>query len=155
WRRWGTGTPCASLGRRRSWASSGRTRWCSSLRDSRSDLGHVPVRLGAAITIELPRLAHLLDHLEVGHADDELVLVLAGGADEVAARVDEVARSVEFADVPRRLGPDAVRRRDEVPVGHRVRRLLELPEVLRQTGDGRRRIEDDLRAVQPEEARAL
>ena len=54
------------------------------------------------------------------------------------------------ASVPTRLIA-----RDEVAVGDRVRRLLELPEVLRQPGDGRRGVEDDLGAVQAERARAF
>ena len=77
------------------------------------------------------------------------------GREEVPARVDDVRRAVEAADVPRRLGADAVRRRDEVAVRHGVRGLLELPEVLREAGDRRRRVEDDLGAVQAERARAL
>src|SRR3712207_8378230 len=52
--------------------------------------------------------------------------------EEVAARIDEVRRPVELADVPRRLGADAVDRADVVPVRHGVRRLLDLPQVLRQ-----------------------
>ena len=75
--------------------------------------------------------------------------------EEVAARIDEVGRAVEAADVPRRLGADAVAARHEVAVGDGVRRLLELPQVLRQARDRRRRIEDDLGAVQPEQPRAF
>src|SRR5207245_7883470 len=67
----------------------------------------------------------------------------------------EVARAVEFSDVPRRLGAHAIDATHEVAVGHRVRGLLELPEILREARDRRRRIEDDLRAVQAEQSRAL
>ena len=88
-------------------------------------------------------------------ADDQLVLVLRADGEEVAARIDEVGRAVEPADVPGRLGADAVAARHEVAVGDRVRRLLELPEVLREAGDGGRRVEDDLGAVQAEQPRAL
>ena len=50
------------------------------------------------------------------------------------------------ASVPTRL-----MQRHEVAVRHRVRRLLELPQVLREAGDRRRRVEDDLGAVQAEQ----
>ena len=85
----------------------------------------------------------------------ELVLVLGRRGQEVAARIDEVGRAVEAADVPRRFGADAVAAGHEVAVGDGVRRLLELPQVLRQAGDGRRRVEDDLGAVQAEQPRAF
>ena len=114
-----------------------------------------PYESGPAIAIELPDAADLLDHVEVHLGDDQLVLVLGARREEVAARIDEVRRAVEPADVPRRLGADAVAARHEVAVGDGVRRLLELPEVLRQAGDGRRRVEDDLGAVQAEQPRAL
>jgi hypothetical protein len=68
----------------------------------------------------------------------------------LAAGIAEVAGAVEFADVPGRLGADAVDRADEVAVGDGVRGLLELPEVFAEAGDGGRRVEDDLRAVETE-----
>ena len=113
------------------------------------------VGVGPAIAIELPDAPHLFDHVEVHLGDDQLVLVLGAHRQEVAARIDEVGRAVEAADVPRRLGADAVAARHEVAVGHGVRRLFELPQVLRQPGDGGRRVEDDLGAVQPEQPRAF
>src|SRR5262249_37555060 len=75
--------------------------------------------------------------------------------DEASARIAEVALPVELADVPRRFGAHAVDRADEVAVGHGVRGLLELPQILGEARDGRRRVEHDLRAVQPEDARAF
>ena len=45
--------------------------------------------------------------------------------------------------------------RDEISVGRGVRRLLQLPEIFAQPGHGRRGIEDDLRAVEAQAARAL
>src|SRR5262245_52653090 len=69
---------------------------------------HVLVRLGAPVTVELPRAAHLLDHVEIHLGDHQLVFVLAALRQEVAARVDEVARAVELPDVPGRLGPHPV-----------------------------------------------
>src|SRR5262249_45468164 len=43
----------------------------------------------------------------------------------------------------------------EISVRHGVRRLLEFPQVLAESGDRRRRVEDDLRAIQPERASAF
>src|SRR5450756_2312858 len=113
------------------------------------------VSLRPAVPEELPRTADVFDHVEVARRDDELVLVLARGREEVAPRVDDVRRPVEAADVPRRLGADAVARGDEVAIRDGVRGLLELPEILREAGDRRRRVEDDLGAVQAQRTRAL
>src|SRR5678816_2773903 len=100
------------------------------------------VRVGAAIAEELPRPADLLDHVEIERGDDQLVLVLAAAREDLAARVDEVRAAVEPADVPRTLGADAIDRADEVAIGDGVRGLLELPQVLREPGDGGRRVVD-------------
>src|SRR6185503_11824240 len=110
------------------------------------------VRVGAAIAEELPGPPDLLDHVEIERGDDQLVLVLARARHDLAARVDEVRAAVELADVPRALGADPVDRADEVAVGDGVGRLLELPQVLGQAGHGGRRVEDDLGAVEPQQA---
>src|SRR5262249_60244400 len=52
-------------------------------------------------------------------------------------------------------GPKGVDGALEVAVGPRVSRLFEFPYVLRQAGDGRGRIEDNLRPRQPEQSSAL
>src|SRR5207245_6615013 len=75
--------------------------------------------------------------------------------EEVAAGVHEITRAVELTDVPGRFAAHAIDAAHEVAVRDRVRRLLELPEVLRQPLHGRRRVEDDLGAVQAEQSRAL
>src|SRR5689334_19741157 len=118
-------------------------------------LGEDPVRVRTTIAEELPGPADLLDHVEIELAHDQLVLVLAGAVEDLAARIDEVRVAVELADVPRRLGTDAVDRTDEVAVGDRVRGLLELPQVLREAGDRRRRVVDNLGAVEAERARTF
>src|SRR5581483_4482989 len=87
--------------------------------------------------------------------DDQLVFIARRLRQNVAARIAEVALAVELADVPRRLAADAVVGADEVAVGDRVALLLDLPEILRVAGGGRRRLEHDLRARQPERARPL
>src|SRR5262249_39681637 len=133
--------------------------WCSlpltrsrtwSLQPNESAIGLRP-----PVTVELPGVAHFADLLQVELRGDQRVFVALGLGHELAARVAEVALSVELADVPRRLVADAVDGADEVAVGHGVRRLLELPEVFGESGHGGRRIEDDLRAVQPQLARSL
>src|ERR1043165_6398380 len=113
------------------------------------------VRFRPAIPVELPRVAHLADFLEVELRGDEGVLVALAGGEELAARIAEVALPVKLADVPRPFVADAVDGADEVAVGDSVRGLLEFPEILGEAGDGRGRIEHDLRAVQPELARPL
>ena len=75
--------------------------------------------------------------------------------DDLAARIAEVDSAVELADVPRRLFADAIDGADEVAVGHRVRRLLELPQILGQARHRRRRVEHDLGAGQPEQRARL
>src|SRR4029079_16131915 len=69
--------------------------------------------------------------------------------------VAEIALAVKLADVPRLLVADAVDGADEVAVGDGVRRLLQFPEAFGKPGDGRRRIKNNLRAVESENARAL
>src|SRR5436305_872796 len=103
---------------------SGRTATAASKRRERG------IRLRPPVAVELPGAPDLLDLVEVEVRDDDLVLVARRLRDELPARVREVALAVELADLPRALGPDAVDRADEVAVRDRVRRLLELPEVL-------------------------
>src|SRR5262245_61723576 len=117
--------------------------------------GEDAVRVGAAVAEELPRAANLLDHVEVELADDQLVLVFAAARQNLATRIDEVRVAVELTDVPRRLGADAVDRADEVAVRDRVCGLLDLPQILREPGDRRRRVVDNLGAVEAERARTL
>ena len=94
--------------------------------------------------------------LEVQVADDQLRLVrVAGLADELALRVDEVRRAVEVVRRRVVLDADPVDRADEVLVGDRGGRLLELPQVRRQAAAGRRRVEHDLRAGEAERPPAL
>src|SRR5689334_5626907 len=113
------------------------------------------VGVGAPVAEELPGPPDLLDHVEVQRGDDELVLVLARARQDLAARVDEVRVAVELADVPRALGAHAIDRAHEVAIGHRVRGLLELPQVLREAGDRGRWVVDDLGTRQAECARTL
>src|SRR5438445_3231931 len=69
--------------------------------------------------------------------------------------IAEVRAAVELAEVPGRLAPHAVVGADEVAIGDRHRRLLDLPEVVGVAAGGGGRHEHDLRAVQAEHAPAL
>jgi hypothetical protein len=95
----------------------------------------------------LPGVAHLPDHVEVEVCHDEGVPVAGRFGNDLAARVAEVALPVKLADVPGLFVADAVDRPDEVAVGDGVRGLFQFPEVFGKPRDGRRRVEDYLRAV--------
>src|SRR4029079_9115432 len=123
----------------------------SPLRSAPSLESYQPViRLRPAVAEELPRVPHLADLVEVELRGDEGVLVALGLRQELPARIAEVALPVKLADVPRPFEADAVDGADEVAVGDGVRRLLELPEVLGEPGDGGGRVEHDLRAGEAE-----
>src|SRR5262249_16632080 len=116
---------------------------------------HVPVSFGTAIAVESPDLADLADLVEVEIGDDHCILVARPFDDELAARRGEVALAVELADRPGLLDADAVDRADPVAVRDRVRRLLEVPEVLGEPGDRRARVQHELGPAETEDPRAL
>src|SRR5688500_7064756 len=111
------------------------------------------VGLGPAIAVELPRVSHLLDQAEIEIGDDEFVLIAAADREDLPSRIAEVTLAIELADVPRRFDADAVDRANEISVRHRVCRLFELPQVFGEAGDGCRRIQYDLGAVETKNAR--
>src|SRR5579863_1289185 len=113
------------------------------------------VRVRPAVAIELPDVAYLANLVEVELGGDEFAAVTRAGRDEGAARIAEVALPVKFADVPRRLGADAIDRANEVGVGDGMRGLFELPQIFGQAGDRGRRIEHDLRPAEAERTRAF
>src|SRR5262245_28307494 len=88
------------------------------------------IRLGTAIAEELPGVAHFADLIEIEISDHQLVLVAARLREDLTTRITEVRLTVELADLPRFLEAHAIDGADEVAVGHGVRRLLELPQVL-------------------------
>src|SRR5436309_9106346 len=94
------------------------------------------IRLRPAVAVELPRVPHFADLVEVELGGDKGVFVALRGGEELAARIAEVALPVELADVPRRFEADAIDGADEVAVRDGVGRLLELPEVLGESGHG-------------------
>src|SRR6516165_8668019 len=118
-------------------------------------LGQLAVGLGPAVAEELPGVADLADLVEVEVGDQHLVFAVRSLGDDLPARAAEVGGAVELVLVQRRLHADPVARRDPEPVRHRVRGLLELPQVPGQGLDGRGRVEDQLGALEPELARHL
>src|SRR6266542_5355533 len=116
----------------------------------RQELGQLGIRLGAAVAEELPGVADLAGLVEVQLGDQHLVGVLGGSGDDLPARVAEVARPVEPVRVQRLLGAHPVDGRDPVAVGHRVRRLLQLPQVAGQRLDRGGGVEHQLGALEPE-----
>src|SRR3989442_1973766 len=117
--------------------------------------GDFAIGFRAPVAIELPGGAHLVDFVQVQLSDEQLVFIAAGLRDDLPARVAEVALAVELADFPRPLVPDAVDGGDEIAVGHRVRGLLELPQIFGEARDGRGRVINNLRAVESQNPRAL
>src|SRR5262249_51928558 len=111
------------------------------------------VTLGPSIPEELPHVPHFPNHVQVHVRDDNVILVAFADGQHLPARVAEIALAVELADAPRILKARPINGADEVLVRHGVRRLLELPQVLRQPGHGGRRVEYDLGPVQPEAPR--
>lgn len=98
---------------------------------------HQPVvRVGTPVAVERPRLPYVVDETEVEVADEQFLLLVGGDvADELAARVDEVAGAVEVV-VPVLLLSDAIDGGDVVEVGDGGRGLLQLPEVGGQAAVG-------------------
>ena len=117
---------------------------CSRLR---LRAGNLAIRLRPAISEELPSGAYLRDFIQVNIVREQLVLVAACLRNNLAARIAEIAFSVEFPDVPGRLFSHAVDCAHEISVGSGVGGLFELPKVFAQPGHRRRRVEYNLRAI--------
>src|SRR6266852_8334203 len=93
------------------------------------------VGFGPAVAVELPSIADFLNFIEIQIRDEQFILVAAGLLHDFPARVAEVALAVEFADLPRMLGTDAVDGDDKIGVGHGVSGLLEFPKIFGEAGD--------------------
>src|SRR5262249_56163998 len=113
------------------------------------------VRLRAAVAEKLPDVADLLDFVEIEISDQEFVFVAAALRDDLAARIAKVALAVKLADLPRRLGANAIDGSDEVLVGHGMGGLLEFPEIFRKASDGSGGVVHNFGAVEPETPRAF
>jgi hypothetical protein len=104
----------------------------------------------AAVAIELPGVADFLNFVEVQFGYEQFILVAAGLGDDFPARIAEVTFAIELADLPGSFGADAIDGGDEVGVGDGVGRLLQLPKVFGEAGDGGGGVVDDFGAVQAE-----
>src|SRR6185369_11038800 len=113
------------------------------------------VTVRPAIAEELPGVPHFSNHVEIQIGNHQRVLVARRLRDYLAAWIAEIALTVELADVPGLLVAHPVYRAHEVPVRHGVRGLFQLPEIFRETSDGRRWVEDDFGAAQSQGARAF
>src|SRR6185436_1239293 len=108
------------------------------------------VRVRPSIAEELPRVAHLSDHVEVDLVHQQLVLVVTRLRFDLPARIDDVAGAVELTHTtrPGLFLANAIDGADEDAVGGGRGRLLQLPEILAQARDRRRWIDDVFGAVQ-------
>src|SRR5262249_12089245 len=108
------------------------------------------------IAKELPHVPHFANHVKIHVSHYDVVLCpLCARRDELPARVDEITLPVKLTDPPRLFPARPVDRADEILIRHRMRRLLDLPHALRDPRHGRRRIEDNLRPVEPQAPRAI
>src|SRR5215217_185556 len=118
----------------------------------RSRPGDGVVRVRPPVTVELPGVAYLPEHVKVKIAYyDVLVLIAAHSAHHVALRITELATAIEGnrqLAVLVVLPPDTIRRGNEVAVGRGGCGLLNLPEPVGEAGLCGVGIEDDLRPVQ-------
>src|ERR1043166_8347208 len=87
------------------------------------------ITLGPAIAEELPGVAHFANHVEIQISNHQCVFVARRLGDDLTARIAEIALAIELADVPRHFMTDAINCTDEISVGYRVSRLLQLPEI--------------------------
>src|SRR5207253_7345145 len=85
----------------------------------------------------------------------QFILVAAGLRDDFSARIAEITLAVKFADFPGSFRADAIDGGDEIGVGDGVGGLLEFPKIFGEAGNGGRRVVNDFRAVEAEDARAL
>src|ERR1035437_3570935 len=88
-----------------------------------SQISQLAIGFGPTIPVELPGVAHRLNHVQVELAGDQLILVFRGAGQDFTAWVDKVRVAVKAANVPRRLGANPVDAAHEVTIGHGVRRL--------------------------------
>src|SRR5215813_4697889 len=119
---------------------SNRAKWFTQRRQDAKERQELichqfSVTVRAAIAEELPRISHFANHVEIQIGHDQRILISRRLRNDLSARVAEITLAIKLADVPGLLVPDAIDRTDEIAVRDRMRRLLQLPQILRQTGD--------------------
>src|SRR5262249_43856324 len=105
--------------------------------------------------VKLPVRPNVTDFIQIQVGDYQFVFVFTAFGQDAPVRIAEIRRAEEFADIPRRFGPDAIDRADEISVGHGVRALFQLPKIIGMPFGRRRRNENYLGAVQTQGPRAF
>ncbi len=97
--------------------------------DFPSRLHNRAVRLGSTITEELPYVSHFSNQIEIHVRNHDVVGISRPLGHDLAARITEIALSIELADLPRLFDTGPIDRADKILVGNRVRRLFQLPKI--------------------------
>src|ERR1700728_5021353 len=129
--------------------ASVRSRSFPSLRGERS------ITLRTAVAKELPHFAHFRDHVEVQVRHYDFCFIAARPGNNLSPRIAEITLAIKFPNTPRLLNTNAVNCAHKIAVSHGMRGLLQVPQIFREPGNGCRRIEHNLRAVQSQNARSL
>src|SRR6266700_6161743 len=117
--------------------------------------GDRPVGFRPPVAEELPHFAYFGDHLEIEIGNYDFVFITTGLSDDLSPRIAKIAFAIEFADAPRLLGPHTINRAHKIAFSHGMSRLLQFPQIFRETCDSGGRVEHDLRAIQSENARTF
>src|ERR1700676_5145272 len=126
--------------------SRGRT---SALRSERA------IAVRSAVAEKLPNFADFGNHVEIQICHHDFILIAAGLGDDLASRIAEITLAIKFANAPWLLRPYTIDRAHKVAVRNGMSGLLQFPQIFREPGDSRGRIEHNLSAVQAENASAL
>ncbi len=106
--------------------------------------------------MELARIAHLADRVEVQILNDELLFVgVTDVADELTPRGAEVALSASVVVPEVVLNPHPVDGPHEAAIGDRMAGLFDAPQVLGQAPRGRLGDENDLGSMEAQQSRTL
>ncbi len=96
---------------------------------------------------ELPRVSDLKYLVEVKIRRNEFVLVARADGNHLPFGITEVGLPVKLADIPRTLPAHSVDGADEILIRDGVGGLLKFPQIFREAGHSRRRVEHYLGAV--------
>src|SRR5579864_1686404 len=78
-----------------------------------------------------------------------------GLSNDLPARIAEITLAIKFADIPWLLAPHSIDGADKITIGDCMCRLLQLPQVFRESGYRSRRIKHNFRSVQPQDPGSL
>src|SRR4030095_11551791 len=100
-------------------------------------------------------MADARDQVEIQVRHNQFVLVATRLCDDLPPRIAEVASPIKLSDVPGEFMADAIDRTHKITIRHGMCRLFQFPEILGESCYRGRRIEDDLGAVQSQDAGSL